>query len=86
MSIKDVTRRVIAAAVKREGSLSRVAKRLGISRQAIDQWEEVPPKHVLAMEEMSGVSRYEQRPDIYGPPPSKAPGKKKKNSDHRAAA
>lgn len=59
-------------AVRRVGSKGRVAKRLGISRQAVDQWEKVPAERVLALESISGVSRYQLRPDIYGPGPSEA--------------
>jgi DNA-binding transcriptional regulator YdaS (Cro superfamily) len=70
MATKPLFERIIEAAVRREGSRTAVAKKLGLTRQALDQWGgRVPPKHVLAMEEMSGVSRYEIRPDIYGPKP-----------------
>ena len=62
--------RAVDEAVRKEGSRSRVAEKLGISRQAMQQWSCVPAKHVLALESMSGVSRYDMRPDIYGPPPS----------------
>jgi DNA-binding transcriptional regulator YdaS (Cro superfamily) len=80
-SMRKQMLKAIALAVEREGSLTRVAERLGIRRQAIREWDEirrnktkpslraVPAKHVLALEEMSGVSRYELRPDIYGPAP-----------------
>lgn len=48
---------------------SKLAKALGISRQAVEQWKAVPPERVLAVERITGFSRYEQRPDIYGPAP-----------------
>ena len=70
--------RAIEAAVKKEGSRVRVAELLGITRQAMQQWDtvdgkyRVPPKHVLRLEGMSAVSRYELRPDIYGPAPKRA--------------
>jgi DNA-binding transcriptional regulator YdaS (Cro superfamily) len=71
---KDAMLRAIKSAVEKHGSLARVAERLRVTRQAIEQWNtakgkfRVPPKHVLALEAMSGVSRHELRPDIYGPP------------------
>ena len=58
--------RAVDEAVRRLGSISQLARRLGITRQAIQQWTTVPVQHVLAMEEISGVSRYEMRPDVYG--------------------
>ena len=69
---KEAMRDALEKAVKKEGSRGRVAKKLGISRQATIFWEKlgyVPARHVLALEQMSGVSRYNLRPDIYGPPP-----------------
>lgn len=42
-----------------------------ITRQAIEQWRVVPPERVLAVEKITGVSRYELRPDVYGPPPER---------------
>jgi len=62
--------RAVDEAVRRVGSKGRLAKRLGISRQAVDQWEKVPAERVLALESISGVSRYQLRPDIYGPGPA----------------
>ena len=40
-----------------------------LSRQAVDQWSVVPPRHVLRVEELTGISRYRLRPDLYGPEP-----------------
>jgi len=53
--------RAIAAA----GGLTKLAASLKISKQAVLQWEEVPPLRVLAVERASGVSRHELRPDLY---------------------
>ena len=38
-----------------------------ITSQAISQWEVVPVRKVLAVEAVTGISRHELRPDIYGP-------------------
>jgi DNA-binding transcriptional regulator YdaS (Cro superfamily) len=79
---KNAMLHAIEVAVRREGSRTAVAKRLGLTRQALDQWKDkVPPKHVLAMEEMSDVSRYDLRPDIYGPKPRPS-----RRSEHLSAA
>ena len=60
-----------AIAVLGLGPLSR---RLGISKQAVSQWQwkGVPPERVLAVETATGIPREELRPDIFGPPESKA--------------
>ena len=62
-------RAITKDAIARAGGPGAVGLRVNITRQAVDAWEQVPPRHVLAVEAMSGVSRYVLRPDIYGPPP-----------------
>ncbi len=52
-------------AKERVGGQAELAKRIGVSAQAISQWEEVPPLRVLAVEAASGVSRHDLRPDLY---------------------
>lgn len=52
-------------AIKGAGGIGRLASELGISRQAVDKWSEVPPTRVLEVERLSGVSRHELRPDLY---------------------
>ena len=56
-------------AIQKAGGVSALALELGITRQAISQWDEVPPLQVLAVERASGVPRHELRPDIFGAPP-----------------
>jgi hypothetical protein len=70
--VKVTVRHVLEKAVQKLGSRTDVAKAIGVKRQAFDQWEkdgQVPAKRVLAMERISGVSRYDMRPDIYGAAP-----------------
>lgn len=52
-------------AIKAAGGLAGLATPLGISEQAVSQWDEVPPLRVLAVERVSGVPRHELRPDLY---------------------
>ncbi len=54
-------------------SISDLARALDLTRQAVSRWSRVPPKHVLKVEELTGVSRHTLRPDIY--PRSAAKGK-----------
>lgn len=52
-------------AIKAVGGLDGLASPLGITPQAVSQWEKVPPLRVLEVERVSGVSRHELRPDLY---------------------
>jgi len=62
-------------AIKRAGGVSRLARQLGVTQGAVSGWKiyggRVPPARVLAVESLTGVSRYVLRPDIFGySPPS----------------
>ena len=49
------------------GGATGLSKALGgITPQAISQWDRVPAERVLQVERVSGVSRHELRPDIFG--------------------
>lgn len=61
LPIKDI--------VSQAGGTCALARELEISSQAISQWEQVPVKHVLAVEKLTGISRHKMRPDIYGMAP-----------------
>jgi DNA-binding transcriptional regulator YdaS (Cro superfamily) len=37
-----------------------------ISSQAVSQWKKVPPDRVLDVERITGISRHELRPDVFG--------------------
>ncbi len=64
-------------AVRKAGSVTALARALGVAPQAISQWGRVPAERVLAVEAATGVSRHDLRPDIYprspGPDPHSAP-------------
>ena len=55
-------------AKKAAGTAAALARKLGITAQALSQWNEVPPLRVLEVERCTGVPRYELRPDLYPPP------------------
>lgn len=55
-----------------------------VSRHAIYEWGWIaPPKYCLAIEAVTGVTRYELRPDIYGDAP---PRPRPKRAAAQAAA
>lgn len=48
---------------------TQMARELGLTRGAVYSWErknQIPAKHILKIEQLSGVSRYELAPEIYG--------------------
>lgn len=59
-------------AVQAAGTLAELARKLGITAQAVGKWNEVPPERCLEVEAATGVSRHILRPDVYGPPPAAA--------------
>lgn len=50
-----------------------VAAALGVTVPMWSRWENgrrpIPPKRVLGVEKLTGISRHTLRPDIYGPEP-----------------
>jgi len=52
-------------AIVNAGGQAAFARAIGVTAQAVSQWEEVPPLRVLATERISGVSRSDLRPDLY---------------------
>ena len=52
------------------GAAYHIAKALGISKQAVFHWERVPEKHVIDVEEITGIPRHVLRPDLYSENPS----------------
>lgn len=55
-------------AIEAAGGPKALGAKLGISHQAIGQWDEVPPLRVLEVERLTGVPRHKLRPDLYPPP------------------
>ena len=58
----------LLAAIKVAGTSRKLAKMLGVTPQAVAQWDQIPMRHVLRVEVMMQIPRHEQRPDFYPPP------------------
>jgi DNA-binding transcriptional regulator YdaS (Cro superfamily) len=52
-------------AIEAAGSGSALARLLGIDRAAVHRWRDVPPRHIIMIEKMTGVPREQLRPDLY---------------------
>ncbi|MEM6681359.1 MAG: Cro/CI family transcriptional regulator [Pseudomonadota bacterium] len=64
MSAKEAT----SLAVKNAGGAIALAARLGVTRQAVHKWiagSQIPANRVCDVEFISGVSRYDLRPDVF---------------------
>lgn len=66
----DRARRALDEAKQKAGTSAELARLLGITPQAISDWEITPPLRVLPIEEATGVTRYDLRPDVYPEPES----------------
>ncbi len=54
-------------AIQSVGGIYALARALGLTHQAIYQWEKCPVLRVLEIERLTGVPREELRPDVYPP-------------------
>ncbi len=60
----------LVKAIKFAGSQQKLAVLMGVSSMAVSKWtknDSVPTERVLTIEKLTGVPRYELRPDIYPP-------------------
>ncbi len=52
-------------AIRAAGSVSELARRIGISQPSISSWERIPAERVLPIESATGISRSILRPDLF---------------------
>lgn len=57
---------IVAKAAEKAGGVVALARELGIKHTAMYSWKRVPAERVLEIERVSGISRHELRPDLYG--------------------
>lgn len=60
---------ILKKAIENAGGTAALARALNIRPQAVSQWEKVPAERVIQVEALSGVSRYQLRPDVFGAAP-----------------
>ncbi len=70
--IKAQAQVALNRAIEKAGNAVILARYLGITKGAISQWKVCPPGRVMQIEELTGISRYELRPDIFGETPPSA--------------
>jgi len=63
----------IEHAIEAAGGVSALADRLAVKPPTVSQWRSgvrpVPPRLALQIEALTGVSRHDLRPDVFGPAP-----------------
>lgn len=63
---------IVTKAAEKAGGVVALARELGIKHTALYSWNRVPAERVLDVERISGISRHDLRPDIFGPEPERA--------------
>jgi DNA-binding transcriptional regulator YdaS (Cro superfamily) len=56
---------IVRQAADKMGSVTALARALGIKHPALFRWRQVPAGRVLQIEKLTGISRHDMRPDIY---------------------
>lgn len=58
---------ICETAKEKAGGPAALAKALGgVTSQAVSQWKKVPAERVLDVERITGISRHDLRPDVFG--------------------
>ncbi len=73
----------ISKAAKAVGTIAALARKIGITRSAICQWDRIPAERVIEIERATGVPRQELRPDLY---PTTVPDSPRARAKERSAA
>lgn len=65
MNRSQTDRSALQKAVAAVGSITALAQRLGISKQAVSMWTRVPAERAQEIEAVTGVPRHILRPDLW---------------------
>lgn len=66
--VKKISRPIdegLAQAIAAAGGMRELARRLGITHNAIIHWDKVPADWMIEIERVTGVARERLRPDLY---------------------
>jgi DNA-binding transcriptional regulator YdaS (Cro superfamily) len=55
----------LAAAVKTAGGVRSLGRALNIAHSSILTWKQIPARHILQIEKLTGIPRERLRPDLY---------------------
>lgn len=58
----------IARAIKAAGGTGKLAELIGVTSQAISQWNRIPAERVVIISKKTGLDRHELRPDLWEAP------------------
>jgi hypothetical protein len=58
---------ILIQVVEKAGGWRALGRGLKINYQAIQSWKRIPAERVIAIEQITGISRKHLRPDLYGP-------------------
>ena len=64
----DTNLSAIARALGTRGIQTQLARELGIRQSAVSQWlarESIPARYVVRVEQLTGVSRYDLKPEVF---------------------
>jgi DNA-binding transcriptional regulator YdaS (Cro superfamily) len=61
----DELRTALKTTIEEAGSMRALGHLIGVSQQAISQWDRIPAKHIVEIERTTGVPRNKLRPDLY---------------------
>ena len=64
MTDVETLRAAKAIAIERAGGPTKLARELGVSRQAIHLWKKIPVEHVKAIAAITGLPTVALRPDL----------------------
>ena len=59
--------RALVQAIAILGGLEATGKALGVTKQAVSQWDRCPPKRVVKLSQATGIPRHQIRPDVFPP-------------------
>ncbi len=64
MAALDQRDEQLARVIRAAGNRNKLGQMLGITGEAISQWSKVPSRHLLRIEQLTGIPAKELRPDL----------------------